>query len=51
LLYDRDGFFRGVLERLRARLRELGSQKVYLDDGHWYWILKPDAAVGAVVEI
>ena len=51
MLYDRDHFFQGVLDHLRVRLHELGSQKVYLDDGSWYWRLKPQAALGEMVEI
>ncbi len=27
ILYDRDGFFKGVLDRLRLRLKELGSNE------------------------
>jgi hypothetical protein len=27
ILYDRDGFFAGILERLRKKLRELGAQR------------------------
>ena len=51
IVYDKGGFMRGVLKRLRARLRELGSIKVELPDGAWYWIVKPDASVGEVIEV
>lgn len=51
LLFDRNGFFGAVLEEIRARMRELGSRRVRLDDGSWYWDLKPDYRFGDVVEI
>jgi predicted nucleotidyltransferase len=51
LLLDRDGFFDSVLSAMRTRMRELGSRRVYLSDGSWYWDLKPDYRWGEVVEI
>jgi predicted nucleotidyltransferase len=50
LLYDRDDFFKGVLDRLRARMRELGSKKIYVGD-KWYWDLKPDIKFGEEFEL
>lgn len=51
LLVDRGRFFETVLDAMRARMRELGSRRVFLDDGSWYWDLKPDFRFGEVVEI
>jgi predicted nucleotidyltransferase len=51
LLVDRDGFFRAVLDAMRERMRGLGSRRVFLEDGSWYWDLKPDFRFGEVVEI
>ena len=51
LLVDRGQFFETVLDAMRARMRELGSRRVFLDDGSWYWDLKPDFRFGEVVEI
>jgi predicted nucleotidyltransferase len=51
LLVDRGGFFGGVLDGLRTRLRELGSRRVELADGSWYWDLKPGMRSGEVVEL
>jgi predicted nucleotidyltransferase len=51
LLYDRDGFFAGVLARLRQRLQELGSRRYVDADGYEYWDLKPDWKPGDVVEL
>ena len=42
LLWDRDGFFEGVLCRLQARLAELGARRYVDKDGYEYWDLKPD---------
>ena len=51
MIYDRDSFMQNVLDKLRNRLRSLGSIKVGLPDGSWYWIVKPDAGIGEVVEV
>lgn len=51
ILYDRDGFFAGVLAKLRQRLAELGARRVFMEDGSWYWDLKPDYRFGEIFEI
>lgn len=51
LILDRDGFFAAVLSGMRERMRTLGSRRVDLADGSWYWDLKPDFRFGEVVEI
>lgn len=51
LLFDPRGVLRRKLERLRARLEELGSRRIELDDGSWYWDLKPDLRPGEVVTL
>jgi predicted nucleotidyltransferase len=51
ILHDRDGFFAGVLDRLQARLKELGSVRLVDEDGYEYWDLKPDWKPGDVVEL
>lgn len=50
LLFDRDGFFQGRLERLRARLDELGATRHWLGSA-WYWDLKPTYRPGDVIEL
>ncbi len=50
ILYDKDGFLERELKRLRERLKELGARRVRSKHG-WYWILKPGAKLGEVVEI
>lgn len=46
LVVDRGGIFRGILDRLEHRLRELGSQRLVDEFGHPYWDLKPDYRLG-----
>ena len=41
VLVDRDGFVRAQLSELAEQLRVTGAKKVYLEDGHWFWDLKP----------
>lgn len=50
ILLDRGGFFEGVLEEIRLRLKELGSRRKFVGKG-WYWDLKPDLKPGEAVEI
>ncbi|AKG91275.1 putative nucleotidyltransferase [Geoglobus ahangari] len=50
ILYDRDDFFKGVLKRLKKRLKELGSKRVRMGK-RWYWVLKPDYKFGEVIKI
>jgi predicted nucleotidyltransferase len=50
VLYDRDGFFAGRLERLRKRLAELGAKRIWRGNA-WYWDLKPDYRPGEVFEL
>jgi predicted nucleotidyltransferase len=51
LLVDRDGFFASKLEQVRQRMGELGTRRVYFEDGCWYWELKPGMQPGEVVEL
>jgi hypothetical protein len=50
IVYDRGDFFRNVLEKLRNRLKKLGSMRVNIGK-KWYWILKPDYRFGEVIRI
>lgn len=50
-LWDPDGFFAAVLERLQEQLRELGARRCFDDDGYEYWDLKPDWKPGDVVTL
>ena len=50
ILYDKDGFFKGVLDKLRERLKELGAERVWMGK-KWYWVLKRDSKFGDTVEL
>jgi predicted nucleotidyltransferase len=50
ILFDRNGFFSKILDRLRARLKELGAKRVWKGN-IWYWVLKPDYKPGEVIEL
>lgn len=50
LVVDRAGFFAAILERLRGRMRELGSRRIWRG-ARWYWVLKPDRRSGEVIEL
>lgn len=50
VLYDKGGFFASVLAKLKARLEELGAQRVRLGK-RWYWVLKKDYRWGEVIEL
>lgn len=51
ILHDRGGYFARRLEALKERLATLGSRRVHLEDGTWYWDLKPDLVLGEVFEL
>ncbi len=50
ILVDRENFFAAILERLRSRLKVLGSQRIWRGNA-WYWVLKPDFKPGEVFEL
>jgi len=49
LLLDRGGFFEGVLARVAELLRRLGSRRVWVGEGEWFWVLKPGVRPGEEV--
>lgn len=49
LLYDREAFFATLLQRLKDRLAELGSERRLDKDGYAYWVLTPDFKPGEVM--
>lgn len=51
ILYDRGGFFLGLMEKLREALVALGAVRIEHPDGTYMWSLKPDLAPGEIVEI
>lgn len=51
ILLDKGGILKKELKKIKKRLKELGSRKVVLEDGSWYWDLKPDWKPGEVIEL
>jgi len=51
ILYDPAAVLERELEAVRRRMAELGSTRVELPDGSWYWDLKPDWRPGEVVDL
>lgn len=51
ILFSRSGLLEDELSNLRLRLRELGSRKVMLQDGTWYWDVKPDWKPGETFDL
>ena len=51
ILFDRDSFFKNRIEEMKRRLEILGSRRIFLKDGTWYWDLKPDLSIGEVFEL
>jgi len=50
ILFDREDFFRTVLGKVQARLKDLGARKIQVGK-IWYWDLKPDYRPGEIFEI
>lgn len=46
-----DGTFKRELTALKKRMKELGSRRVFLDDGTWYWVLKPGMRLGETIRL
>jgi len=49
ILYDKNGFFRKVLEKIKKRLEELGFERVWLSKKVWYW-RKRDYKFGEIID-
>jgi nucleotidyltransferase len=49
ILYDKNDFFRKVLEKTEKRLKELGFERVRLSEKSWYW-RKRDYELGEVID-
>jgi predicted nucleotidyltransferase len=50
ILYDPEEFLAGYFNRLRTRLRQLGSRRIRRGNA-WYWELKPDFKPGEVFSL
>jgi hypothetical protein len=51
ILHDPESVLARELEAVRGRMAELGSRRVEMPDGTWYWDLKPDWRPGEVVDL
>ena len=51
VIYDPESLLERELNAVRRRMAELGSRRVDLPDGSWYWDLKPDWRPGEVVDL
>lgn len=50
ILFDDNGFFADILGKLRDKLTELGSRRIW-NGSSWYWDLKPDYQPGEIFEL
>ena len=50
ILYD-TGTLKKEIEVIKKRLKDLGAKRILLEDGSWYWDLKPDLKWGEIIEI
>lgn len=51
ILFEQDKCFTDLLEKMRIETTKLGSRKVNLPDGSWYWELKPSWQPGELIEV
>ena len=51
ILHDPESVLERELNAVRGRMAELGSTRVEMPDGSWYWDLKPDWRPGEVIEL
>ena len=51
VLFDPRDVLARKLAYVRKRLVELGSRRIELGDGSWYWDLKPDLRPGETVTL
>lgn len=51
MLWDPYGILEKTLKDVRSQMHKLGSRKVMLDNGRWYWDLKPSWKPGDIVQL
>lgn len=51
VLFDPREVLSRKLAALRVRLAELGSRRIELSNGDWYWDIKPDMVPGEIVHL
>lgn len=51
ILYDPNKLLKNKFNYIHKRLKELSSKKIILEDGKYYWDLKPDWKPGDIVKL
>ncbi len=51
IIYDEDSFMLKKIEEVREKLSKIGSKRIELPDGRYYWVLKPDLKWGEIIEL
>lgn len=51
ILFERNYCFTKMLKKMRKEIKKMGSRKVSLPDGSWYWELKPGWKPGELIEV
>jgi len=51
ILYDKGRFLESLLLELKSKLIKRGVRRIFIDDEHWYWDLKPDYKFGELIEV
>jgi len=51
ILFDKDQFLEALLLRFQARLQLKGARRIKLENGRWYWDLKPNYKCMEPIEI
>ena len=51
ILFERNHCFTKIVKKMRKKIKKMGSRKVSLPDGSWYWELKPEWKPGELIEV
>jgi predicted nucleotidyltransferase len=51
ILSERNQCFTKMIKKMRKEIKKMGSRKVTLPDGSWYWELKPGWKPGEIIEV
>jgi len=51
ILFDKNHFIENILQGLKKKMEILGSKRHFLEDGSWFWDLKPDLKRGEVIDL
>jgi predicted nucleotidyltransferase len=51
ILSERNHCFTRIVKKMRKEIKKMGSRKITLPDGSWYWELKPGWKPGELIEV